>query len=71
MPRPTPSTSDSKPADTKPVTSTAPPVGQPDIQVSNASGHLCHIRSVATYNCSPETLFKIFTNPGKQTDTSI
>ena len=64
MPRTTPSTSDPKPADSQTPGSAAPPVGHPDIKVSNTSGHLCHIRSVATYNCSPQTLFQIFTNPG-------
>ncbi|CAK0785742.1 hypothetical protein CVIRNUC_008953 [Coccomyxa viridis] len=37
--------------------------GRYDIKVSNASGYLCHIHLESTYDCPPQTIFRIFTNP--------
>ena len=34
------------------------------LSVSNAAGYLCHIHLEARYDCSPETLFGVLSNPG-------
>ena len=34
------------------------------LSVSNAAGYLCHIHLEAHYDCSPETLFGVLSNPG-------
>jgi len=34
------------------------------LTVSNAAGYLCHIHLEARYDCSPETLFAVLSNPG-------
>ena len=35
------------------------------ITVTNAHGHLCHIKAVSHYSCPPQTLMDIFCNPGQ------